>query len=294
MAFKNDFKPDIIIGNPPYNNGMDIDFLIDAHKIAKIGTSFIVPSKWQTAEADQRIDSIHSYGDFRREVVPHMSKVVFYPDCKDIFDIFQTDGITWYIEGKNIVESCEIVNKSLNIKCFNSTNNRRITEGQSLLNIGNEVVNKLDLSRTFKFMNITHSKRYEVWINTKISGFDWYNTKEPRYVISISRILDNEKLESYNGEAKCIFESNSIEECKNFLSWIYSKTVRFLLIPNISKLNNIFTSNCFKFVPFEDKFDHQYTDDELIAKYGIQDYKDIINKLVKTRNIEEMLNNTKF
>ena len=47
MAFKNDFKPDIVIGNPPYNNGMDIDFLIDAHKIAKIGTSFLLNVRQQ-------------------------------------------------------------------------------------------------------------------------------------------------------------------------------------------------------------------------------------------------------
>lgn len=84
MAFKNDFRPDIVAGNPPYNNGMDIDFLFDAFEVSKIAVSEIVPAKWQTAEADQRIDSKHSYGDFRREIVPHMDKVVFYPQSIEI------------------------------------------------------------------------------------------------------------------------------------------------------------------------------------------------------------------
>ena len=72
MAFKNNFKPDIIIGNPPYNNGMDIDFVFNAFDIAKIAVAMITPAKWQTCEADQRIDSTHSYGDFREQIVPHM------------------------------------------------------------------------------------------------------------------------------------------------------------------------------------------------------------------------------
>lgn len=289
MAFKNDFRPDIIAGNPPYNNGMDIDFVFNAFDIARIAISMVVPGKWQTCAADQRIDSTHSYGEFREKIVPHMDKVVFYPDCKDIFDIFQTDGITIYTLDKNkVYDKCVVENRSRNIDIFNNIETRVITEENSLLNIGNEIIEHIGSFESFIFPNISHNKKYEVWINTKVSGFDWYNTKEPRYVISIARILDVEAGETYDGEAKCIFESDLLDECYSFMSWIYSKPVRFLLIPNISKLNNIFTEHCFRFVPKITEFKHIYSDDELYSLYNMSEYKDIVDKLVKKRDIYKM------
>ena len=254
MAFKNDFRPDIIAGNPPYNRGMDIDFVVDAFEVSRVAVTMIVPAKWQTSEADQRIESRHSYGDFRKEIVPHMDKVVFYPDCRDIFYIFQTDGLTIYTLDKNSkFNCCKEINSSINIEEFNSEDYRNINNAETLLNIGSQIIKSMGDYESFKFMQITHSKKYEVWINTKVSGFDWYNTKEARYVISISRILNNELKETYSGEAKCIFEADTLEECYSFMSWLYSKPVRFLLVPNISKLNNIFTDHCFRFVPHIDK-----------------------------------------
>ena len=50
--------------------------------------NMITPAKWQTAEADQRVMSKMTYGEFRKKIVPHMSKVVFFPCCKDVFDIY--------------------------------------------------------------------------------------------------------------------------------------------------------------------------------------------------------------
>lgn len=288
MAFENDFRPDIIAGNPPYNNGMDIDFVFDAFEVAKIAVAEITPAKFQTAEADQKIASKHSYGDFRSELVPHIKELVFYPNCRDIFEIFQTDGIAWYVLTHNRVDEALVVNKCIDIEYFNSKEARNITKSQSLLNICNEVIESMGNYESFEFTDITHRKRYEVWINTKVSGFDWYNNKEPRYVISISRVLDNDLGETYDGESKPIFESDSLNDCKSFLSWIYSKPVRFLLMANISKLNNIFTNHCFRFVPKETEFNHLFTDEELYTKYGINQYKEVINRLIKERNIDEM------
>lgn len=53
----------------------------------------ITPAKWQTAEADQKIASKMSYGQFRKKLVPHMREVVFYPDAKDAFDIAIREGV---------------------------------------------------------------------------------------------------------------------------------------------------------------------------------------------------------
>lgn len=62
----------------------------------------ITPAKWQTTAdnysgcASKNIN----YKQFREKYVPHMSYVCFYPACKDVFDILQVEGITWYLLDK--------------------------------------------------------------------------------------------------------------------------------------------------------------------------------------------------
>lgn len=91
-----DMKFDVVIGNPPYNRGMDLDFVKLGYDISTKYVCMITPAKWQTADADQRISSNISYGEFRRQLVPHMSHVCFYPCCKDMFDILQVDGVSYF------------------------------------------------------------------------------------------------------------------------------------------------------------------------------------------------------
>lgn len=280
-------KFDVVIGNPPYNRGGDIDFVNLGFELCNKYTCMITPAKWQTAEADQKIASKMSYGEFRKKLVPHMRYVCFYPCCKDIFDIYQTDGIAYCIlDKKQIYHQATIVNKCNDIECFNSEIQRSILNEESLLNIGQEIIDYLGDYTKFHFPCITRNKRYEVWMNTKVSGYDWYATKNPRYVLSTSRLLDNSRGDTYDGEAKCIFESDDIEECKSFASWIYSRFTRFFLVPNISKLNNIQTDHCFRFVPAppSGKFDHIYTDEELYDAFNLpQKYRDVIEAVIKER-----------
>lgn len=284
MAFKNNFKPDIIVGNPPYNNGMDIDFLIDAHRVAKIGTSFIVPAKWQTAEADQRIDSKHSYGDFRREVVPHMSKVVFYPDAAEIFEIRNVDGIVWYFAYSNKeIENCEIVNINMHQKWFNSIAKRNIKNRETLHNIGSTILNQLGKNESFEFQANKEQYRYQVRTGNQINGgcgWGYSNRENPCSLVNLdggfkcigsSVIIDTEKGETdTRGASTCTFGSNNIKECEIFVSWLDTKLVRFLIAINIGKLTGIFTNDYFRFVPKPFKgFSEIYTDKEMYEHYNI-------------------------
>lgn len=279
-------KFDVVIGNPPYNKGMDLDFVDIGFELSKQYTVMITPAKWQTAEADQRVMSKMTYGEFRKKIVPHMSHVVFFPCCKDVFDIYQTDGITYYVLDKEEHSTCVVENRCKDIAPFNGRETRPITNAESLLNIGNEIIEYMGAYPKFQFMYLTGNKRFEVWMNTKVSGYDWYATKNPRYVLSISRLIDNSKGQRYDGEAKCIFESDSRDECESFGTWIYSKFTRFFLVPNISKLNNIQTNHCFRFVPAppSGKFDHIYTDAELYKAFNLpQKYIDVIEAVIKER-----------
>ena len=280
-------KFDVVIGNPPYNRGIDIDFVFLGYTLCDKYTCMITPAKWQTAEASQGISSQHSYGEFRQVIVPCIKQVCFYPCCKDVFDIYQTDGISYFLVDKNKkYDTAFVLNKCNDINVFNGEEYRSILHEESLLNIGQEIIDSLGAYKVFQFPYITGNKHYEIWMNTKVSGYDWYATKHPRYVLSISRLIDNAKNESYSGESKCIFESDSIEECKSFISWIYSKFTRFFLVPNISKLNNIQTDHCFRFVPAppSGKFDHIYTDQELYQDFNLpQKYIDVIESVIKER-----------
>lgn len=280
-------KFDVVIGNPPYNRGLDVDFVFLGYTLCDKYTCMITPAKWQTAEASQGISSQHSYGEFRQVIVPCIKQVCFYPCCKDVFDIYQTDGISYFLVDKNKKYDIALVsNKCNDITVFNGEEYRSILHEESLLNIGQEIIDSLGTYKVFQFPYITGNKRYEIWMNTKVSGYDWYATKHPRYVLSISRLIDNTKNESYSGEAKCIFESDSIEECKSFISWIYSRFTRFFLVPNISKLNNIQTDHCFRFVPAppSGKFDHIYTDEELYKAFNLpQKYIGVIEAVIKER-----------
>lgn len=50
-------KFDVVIGNPPYNKGMDLDFVDLGYKLSKKNVCMITPAKWQTAEASQKVSS---------------------------------------------------------------------------------------------------------------------------------------------------------------------------------------------------------------------------------------------
>ena len=113
-SFKQEFKRvnfDVVIGNPPYNRGMDLDFVNFGFDAATKCTVMITPAKWQTAEGDQSIASTISYKEFRDKLVPHMRTVCYYPNSLDVFDkVYQIDGISYFLLDKDIHDKCNVIN----------------------------------------------------------------------------------------------------------------------------------------------------------------------------------------
>ena len=300
MAFKNDFRPDIVAGNPPYNNGMDIDFVFDSFEVAKVAVTMIVPAKWQTSEADQRINSKHSYGDFRRELVPHMDKVIFHPQAIEVFDIYQIDGISIYVLDKQkTFEEVIIENRCIAQKMYNCTEKRSILNGETLINIGHNITDLFKDKDKFKF-KIDTANRYQVWINNQYSssGSRTYANDGTTMVIGVSRIIDSKDETSDVTASSCVFSSDNRDDCIGFINWINSKLVRFLVAMNISKLGPILTDNCFKFVPEPplDKNGNKYLDknynwwaekaidNDIYLYYNISDVdKNIIEQVIRER-----------
>ena len=91
-----EFKINNIIMNPPYNpSDLYIDFVELAHSIASENVVAITPAKGINGKADAKND------EFRKEIVPYISKAVFYPETTDIFEIREASGICYYLISNN-------------------------------------------------------------------------------------------------------------------------------------------------------------------------------------------------
>lgn len=290
-------KFDVVIGNPPYNKGMDLDFVDLGYKLSKKYTCMITPAKWQTAADDysgcasKNID----YKRFRELYVPHMRYVCFYPDCKDAFNIGQIDGITYFLLDKEKHDKCTVKNVCRVQQYFNSKTHRNISNRQSLHNVGNEIVEFLGDYKKFKFSEQTG--RFQYWVNNQVSlGGATGNSKTCTLThdgkcktIGAGYLLDSTDIVSMatkSGASTCAFSSNDIQVCEYFISWLNCKFTRFFVLINISKLTGIINDDCFRFVPAppSGKFDHIYTDEELYKAFNLpQKYIDAIEAVVKER-----------
>ena len=296
-----DMKFDVIIGNPPYNNSAYVDFVNLGYELSTKYCCMITPAKWQTADDDQKSVSEMRYSQFREKIVPHMSHVVFYPDCKDVFDIQNTDGITYFLLDKDVHDKCIVENRCSNIGIYNSIDKRSIINRETLVNAGNQIISYIGEYNKFRFQFCSGTGRFKVFTNSHMPGGGAYaitkdNTKV--FYLGISTIYDTfspDWEKRLNSIEKCTYESDNIEECKSFISWLNSKFTRFFIAINISKLGPITTDDCFRFVPapavldnngnrVPGKFDHIYTDEELYKTFNLpQKYIDVIEAVVKER-----------
>jgi hypothetical protein len=282
----------VVIGNPPYNKGMDLDFIDIANEMVTNCIVMITPAKWQTAAENYRgcASKRLSYSEFRDKFVSHMSTVVYYPACKDIFDILQVDGISYFLIDKhNKYDKCIVINKSKFIDELNSETTRSILNRETLFNVGNDIINSLGEYKRFKFATVVN-KKFCVWTNIKIPGGGLSTLESKRRTLFIGE----SHIESYDLSSKiehsdasqCIFSSDDKDECESFISWLNCKFTQFFVAINVSKLTNILTNDCFRYVPAppSGNFDHIYTDRELYKAFGLkQKYIDIIDKIIQER-----------
>ncbi len=297
-----DMKFDVVIGNPPYNKGMDLDFVNIAFELAEKYVVMITPAKWQTAADDYSgcVSKTIDYKGFREKLVPHMGKVVFYPDALDIFRISQVDGLSYFLLDKNIHDKCKVENRSLHQKYFNGVVRRNIRDRQSLINCGQKIVEHIGNYKKYEIESVDKEREHKVVINSQIvlCGAGSEARKASDAVGRLSNMFNSEGNSTFIGTPRilkevppgaygCAFSSDDIAECESFVSWINTKLTRFFVAINISKLTGILTDDYFRFVPAppSGKFDHIYTDEELYKAFNLpQKYIDVIEAVIKERN----------
>jgi len=278
---------DVMIGNPPYNKGLDINFMSLAVNMNTRIISFILTAKWLLAEQNRTINSINC-GELRDAYIKHVSKITYFPCSKDVFDIMQSEGVVSFIYNKdNSCKECEITNICNENTYYNSVVKRSINNKEPLLNVVYSVIKDMNIHYSFRFNSVLN-KRYQVWINGKTPGGGFYSLNESRgkmIVLGKARIIDTYNNESSVADSKLEFSSDSIDECKSFISFLDTKLVRFLVLGCIGKLSNIMTEDNFRYVPYTDDFSFIYTDEYMYKKYNISaEQIEIIDNTIKDRS----------
>jgi hypothetical protein len=235
-----------------------------------------------------------NYGQFREELVPHMSDVVFYPDSLDLFDAYIYSGLTYFKLDKDIHEKCKVETRwSCFKEHYNSKEIRDIRNRETLINIGNSLINECNIIGGFSHIKKTCTiKKYAV-VGTHVApGYTHYkpNNSEKHFMTSTLEVWEKEKVtERLLGKHNfVVFESDSKIECESFISYTYTKLFRFLVSLAIDMFAIWDSNEAFRFVPAppSGKYDHIYTDEELYKAFNLpQKYIDVIEAVIKERKM---------
>ena len=260
----NRMKFDVVIGNPPYNNDLYLDFVQLGHQLSSKYTCMITPAKWQ-AKGGKKNE------DFRKNIVPYMGRIIYYPCVKDIFDITSVGGITYFLVLKTIPNRVMINIISLNQRSFhksscievNKLSDRYTYFDEDLEQIVNCCIQGKRL-RDFIF-NSEHAGEYMVEVSHLVDD-KHYSNCVGGYILTPLKVCPRGLLYQNMYE----LYAGTKEECESFTSYVNTKLIRFLVALGLcaSSTRNIET---WRFVPAppSGKFDHIYTDQELYDAFNL-------------------------
>ena len=264
----NNMRFDVIIGNPPYNNDIYIYFALLCKKLLKLSgyMSFITPAKWQAKGGDIN-------DKFRKEIVPYMSKIVFYPNCKDVFNINDPGGLSYYLVESKQSAVATVINRCERQVYFNNEAARAVCgQRKTLNNLGQQIFEHIRAStwyRPFSIESMPKNGRYETWLNNKASvGSAWdqtlYDKSGAFHCISLCRVIDRAdtaNIMSVPDDSRLAAAFDSVSEGYSFQSWVYTKFVRFGVSNSLCGLTGIATNDTWwRFVPDPGSWDCIYED----------------------------------
>lgn len=302
-------KFDVVIGNPPYNNDLYLDFVQTGYNLLKDDGVMvqITPAKWQ-AKGGKKNE------DFRANIVPHMKEIVFYPCVQEIFDIRNIDGISIYSVNKNTdYDMKTITNKSSSVKYFNNTLDRCILGQLNNVTIG--ILNKLSDCKSFT-PAIPNFTPFGIKCAGRKTGVTTYQSidglSQPLAVMSGDRLTgyceasDIPINKQYIGKymlimnavgGNCYYDNNGTTLGMNKTYKINNKSVaceNYIVLGAFDTEQEVISLDSYintkfirfilqtsivgqgladienwRFIPDPGQFDHIFTDDELYKKYNL-------------------------
>lgn len=308
-------KFDVVIGNPPYNNDMYLDFVTLGCQLSTKYTVMITPAKWQAKDSQK-----NNY--FREHIAPYMSKIVYYPDATDIFDIAEVDGVCYYIIGNRYDDKRQIINKSNKTAAYNNETIRDVSGqlnnaayeiiarvmqeniGRLKVHTGNShfgfkageqklvslsgdiyILSNGEVTGTCNIDCIRKNKqdisKYKVMLNQMVGYSFFYGDDGMTIGMNRVYILKPNEVAGYN--YFCIRACESLAEAESVRSFINTKLIRFIVLTSLTT-SSIGNEEAWRFVPDPGAFDHIFTDDELYNTYGLtpEEIK-IIESVIKER-----------
>lgn len=270
-------KFDVVIGNPPYNNDIYLDFVTLGDQLAKEATCMITPAKWQAKGGEKN-------EQFRKNIVPRMSDIVYYPDCSDVFDITSWGGISYFLIDKDVHNEVNMTTKCQNNMVKSDCTKVNVSNSNDicLLQKAHSIIIKTNKGR--KFIPNTNKLSYSVILKNTFSGSGSSPWKLGVHILSPLEYRGSESLLLANDIR--LYYCSTIEECKSVISYFHSRIIRFLMLLSLHG-QHIFSQinmTVFRFVPAPDAFDHIFTDKELYDKYNLTPEEiSIIESVIKER-----------
>lgn len=305
-----------VIGNPPYNNDIYIDFVTVGMSLSSVYCVMITPAKWQAKGGIKN-------EDFRNNIVPYMRNIVYYKYSRDIFDIWEQDGISYYLIDKVKHSNWLIAGKCSN-KAF-EWDEYKSDDYVLLSKIHKEIINKAlrneqrlinGLEDHIKYCEIAYAGEktqlndnyIEMISGNRVFGYIDKNKLITKHNLDKFKITNalmvgfwiafdkkyNKTLGivDYNivypnqvptGSYPVIKYFDTEEEAKSFKSYMATKIIAFLFYCGICA--NTINLKFYRYIPDPGSFDHVFTDDELYQKYNLTDEEiTIIESVIKERN----------
>lgn len=306
-------KFDVVIGNPPYNNDIYLDFVTLGDQLASKATCMITPAKWQ-AKGGEKNEA------FRKNIVPRMSDIVYYPDAFEIFDVREQEGITYYLIDKNRHTDKNIEVKCKACKAFNASNEQKSVDITLFPKSIEQIINKVQTINSKSIQRMIGVKQSEFVKNTdsgtisgevaiyagdkivgyrnksEINGLDKLNKfkavtsvmpvdvgfDKNGQVFGFSKVYNIPPNAVPKGSFPMLMYFNTPEECNSFISYCGTKFIRFLYYIGIC--GKTIAEEFWRFVPDPGNFDHIFTDKELYDKYNLTPEEiEIIESVIKER-----------
>ncbi len=288
--WRNNFmKFDVIIGNPPYNNDMYLDFVKTGYDLLKDDgvEIMITPAKWQ-AKGGKKNE------DFRANIVPHMKEIVYYPDAGDVFNIRLQGGVCYYIVDKKTYEKKAITSHCSRVPKFSNDRREKVISKPVFLDadICYSICDKVGcFNNSFKPFNpkwVAIKGNINIFVtavNTDGGGKTSFNVFSRDGNLTMLAPF-NRSSETFfrSNDTKCIYSAKTCEEADSFESWAGTRFIRFMLLMRYCTYHNN-NDYSWRFVPDPGDFDHIFTDAELYQKYDLtQDEINIIESVIKERS----------
>lgn len=308
-------KFDVVIGNPPYNNDIYLDFVTLGHTLASKYDCWITPAKWQAKGGAKN-------EQFRKEIVPYMNKIVYYKYSRDIFDIWEHDGISYYLMDKEkhsmkiITGKCS--NKSFEWESYTSADYVLLSQIHKDV-ISKAMNNNISIEKNLQDYIRYSDLKYNGEVNRVNDNYiEMIGGNKVTGYIDINKLTTNYKLDKYkisnatmvgywiafdktNNKTLGIVDYNIIkpyqvpkgsypviryfdteDEAISFKSYMKTKLVAFLFYCGIEA--NTINNSFYRYIPEQEAFDHIFTDEELYKKYNLTDEEiNIIESVIKER-----------